>query len=203
MQRLSGQEVILGYSGGPDALALLCKMRSCGAYVVPVYIDYRKTAGGKTSKDLRAARISLAILHSELLEVRAPLGDRPKSERNRHFLDVLSTIAKEKGTHFVALGTLRDEGDDDLDPSVLARHCEALETEVITWDMFGTKEKAEEFSGMTEEARRALFKTTSCQMWWNLECGNCHSCIARHNSFLKAFGHDPTTYRMNSRVERQ
>lgn len=199
-----GGPVILGYSGGPDAAALAYRLQSKGTEVIPVYIDYRKTAGGKSAKDQRHARESAKILGLQEPLVVSKLLDRPKSRRNRFFVEVLSGIAGRHREAFVALGTLREKGDEDLDPNILDRVAIFSRTRIVTWDTFGVSRKFEQFRGMimNEVARRAMFATTSCQMWWKIECGNCYSCIARHEAFMQAFGHDKTQYRKGSTVGR-
>jgi len=211
---LIGNKVVLGYSGGPDAAALAYKLKRLGAEIIPVYINYRKVSGGgKTTKDLRAGEHSAQLLKlPNILKVRAPLGTKPKSWRNRFFVSVLASVAREQCAHIVALGTFKKSVNErrmigratynDLDPSVLTSHGHKHGVQVITWDTFGVKEKADEFVEMDISAQRAIFKTTSCQLWWKVECGNCASCVARHEAFLKAFGSDPTSYRPQSKVMR-
>lgn len=209
--KLTGQKVILGYSGGPDAAALSYRLKCLRAEVVPIYINYRKVSrGGKTAKDIRAATTSAKTLGiSDPIEIRAPLGSKPKSHRNRFFIKVLAEFAKTHNANFVALGTLRENANsgtsraniNDLDPKVLSCHAHKHNIEVITWDYFDISEKSEEFKEVGEVSiRLALFQTTSCQMWWRTECGNCHSCISRHKAFIKAFGYDLTSYRPGSKV---
>lgn len=213
-ERLNGQVVVLGYSGGPDATALAHRLRKIGANVLPVYINYRKVcAGGKTGKDLEAARASATMLDMmHPLEVRAPLGKRPKSNRNRFFVSILARIARERGSKLVALGTIKDNGDDrglgratrnDLDPLILAQHGARAGVRVITWDTFHVRDKTGEFADIPLTGQRALFVTTSCQLWFRLECGNCTSCRSRHRAFMQAFGFDPTLYRPESRIGRE
>jgi hypothetical protein len=43
-------------------------------------------------------------------------------------------------------------------------------------------------------ALRAMFKTTSCQYWGKVDCGQCHSCIKRHAAFIAVIGYDYTEY---------
>ncbi len=196
---ISGRFVVLGFSGGPDALALAHRLQLCGAEVMPVYISYRKTGGGKTKKDLRAARSSAAALKFPApLVIWEPLGMRAKSERNRFFIPLLALIARSRGARTVAIGTIQEAGNADLDPAILSACGAEHGVDVLTWDSFWIREKSEEFPGMVG-MQCALSLTTSCQLWWNVECGNCHSCLARHTAFLKAFGRDPTIYRMGSR----
>lgn len=208
---LKGRKVYLGFSGGPDATALAAKLQNQGATVVPVYVDYRASAGGKTSKDLRFARQSAQILGlSEPAVVRAPLGERPKSERNRFFIEVLTGAAQEGGGKLVALGTMLatyeaggdwdEESNRDLDPKILGAHAAKVGVKVITWDSFGVTTKAGEFAGLKPKQRKAVAATTSCQMWWHVECGNCGSCKERRAAFLAAFGKDETNYRPNSKA---
>lgn len=214
LKNLAGQRVVVGFSGGPDAAAIAFRLRQAGAIVLPVYINYRKTAGGKTSKDLRAAYTSAELLGIQKpKEVRVPLGNRPKSHRNRFFVKALAAIARDNNSDAVALGTIKKAACErnvlgratfnDLDPEVLARHGNKHGVRVITWDSFGVSNKADEFKNVDEQTREAIFQTTSCQMWWRLECGNCGSCVARHHAFMDAFAQDPTPYRPNSRVGRE
>lgn len=205
---LAGDKVVIGYSGGPDAAALAHFLKCMGADIVPVYINYRKVSGGgKIVKDLRAVYASAELL--DLLrpvEIRMPLGIRPKNRRNRFFVEVLARIAKRRGAKYVALGTIKavvigERGyTNDLDPAKLYAHGKKRGVEVITWDTLGAHEKADEFYIFGEEKRKALFATTSCQLWWHVECGNCESCINRHLAFMKAFGYDPTVYHVNSKI---
>lgn len=212
---LANQKVVLGFSGGPDAAALACKLKNLGAYVIPVYINYRKVSGGgKTAKDLRSAiKAARSLGIPDPLQIRRPLGKRPKNQRNRFFVKVLASLAKQHDARVVAIGTIRrDNGDErnrlgraitnDLSPEVLRRHGRVVGVTVVTWDSFNVRNKADEFIGMDPETRDALFQTTSCQMWWRLECGNCHSCVSRHAAFVEAFGFDLTSYRPRSRVMR-
>ena len=201
--------VVLGFSGGPDAAALAHKLVSADIQVIPVYVDYRASQGGKTSKDIAAAKRICPLLNlPEPLIVRAPLGDEPKGRRNRHFLGVLADIAHREHFNTIALGTMRVNGErnvdrmtrNDLDPAVLGRRAEREGVSLVTWDSFGVREKSREFDGVTPRARLALFESTSCQLWFRLECGNCHSCIARHEAFMDAFGADWTAYRPQSRI---
>ena len=209
---LVGSKIVLGFSGGPDAAALAYRLKCRGADVIPIYINYRKmSGGGKTAKDLRAVGIVAKLLGLPVpTEIRVPLGNRPKSHRNRFFVKVLASIAKKQGGSIVALGTIKEVVDkdesvsratiNDLDPKLLSRHGNGYGVQVITWDTLGVHNKADEFREVGAEARSALFQTTSCQMWWRLECGNCHSCVSRHTAFMQAFGCDPTLYRQGSRV---
>jgi len=200
--KFQGQKVLVGYSGGPDAAALAYMLAKRGAIVVPVYVHYRERSGGKTTKDLRAARASarsLGIADPDI--VRSPLRG-PKSERNAHLVRVLAQHARANGSTTMALGTIKTDDDPDLDPKNLSREARAFGVGVVTWDYFGIRDKASEFKGITPEHRNFLFETTSCQMWWHVECGNCYSCIARHDAFLKAFGFDPTRYRTGSKLEK-
>lgn len=202
--------VVVGFSGGPDAAALAYRLRQTGAKVIPVYVNYRKTLGGKSAKDIYAARVVAALLDiPRPIEVRAPLGSRPKNQRNRFFVKVLARIAKEHCADAIALGTIKNDGGreelgramrNDLDPAILAKHGSRVGVRVITWDAFGVITKADEFAEMSDVARNVMSHTTSCQMWWKLECGNCGSCARRHQAFLAAFGEDPTRYRPNSRI---
>jgi 7-cyano-7-deazaguanine synthase in queuosine biosynthesis len=209
---LAGKKVAVGFSGGPDAAALAYRLRSLGAEVLPVYVDYRKTSGGKTAKDLRAARECAKLLGiMNPIELRAPLGHLPKSRRNRFFVKVFASFITCRGGDMVALGTMKHVSGErldratanDLDPEYLSRQGSSHGVRVLTWDTFGVQEKAAEFAGINEVGKRALFATTSCQLWWRVECGNCSSCRARHAAFLKVFGCDPTRYRKNSRVMRE
>ena len=211
---IAGQKVALGFSGGPDAAALAYRLKHLGAEVVPVYVNYRQVPrGGKTAKDLRSAipcAQSLGI--PTPLELRVPLGQRPKSQRNRFFVKVLASVAQKEGGHIVALGTVKKDAStneplgratiNDLNPDILSRYGEKHSVQVLSWESCGVREKAEEFAGISPEAREFLFQTTSCQMWWRLECGNCHSCKERHAAFLHAFGFDRTLYRPNSKITR-
>jgi 7-cyano-7-deazaguanine synthase len=45
-----------------------------------------------------------------------------------------------------------------------------------------------------EEVRDLLFRTWSCYKNEKLHCGQCESCINRHNAFMKALGFDKTKY---------
>lgn len=205
--------VVVGFSGGPDAAALAYRLRQTGAEVIPVYVNYRKTLGGKSARDMYAVRVVAALLDiPRPIEVRAPLGARPKGQRNRFFVEVLAKIAKKHDADAIALGTIKNDGGreelgramrNDLDPVVLTKHSNRVGVRVITWDTFGVITKADEFAGMSDCARNAILHTTSCQMWWKLECGNCGSCARRHQAFLSAFGEDPTRYRPNSRIGRE
>lgn len=197
------QTVVLGFSGGPDAAALAYKLQRLGAKIIPVYINYRKySGGGKTGKDLQAAKRSIDLLClNELLQVRYPLGNRLKSMRNRFFIEVLSGIAKNYKTKHIALGTLQEAGEDDLNPTVLKSYSRKYGVDITTWDSFGVIEKCDEFLEINNP--QFLFETTSCQMWWKKECGNCYSCLSRHTAFIKVFKHDPTAYRLGSKVTTQ
>lgn len=209
---LIDDKVILGFSGGPDATALAYQLKRSGACVIPVYINYRKVSGGgKTAKDLHSAYASAKLLNIPVpIEYRAPLGARPKSQRNRFFVEVLASLVGKYCAKYVALGTIRTTVNmhkdswrartNDLNPEILYNHSKKYEVEIITWDSFGARKKADEFIAFNEETRKALFVTTSCQMWFHTECGNCASCISRHSAFMEAFGCDPTNYRPNSKV---
>jgi 7-cyano-7-deazaguanine synthase in queuosine biosynthesis len=212
---LTGKKVVLGFSGGPDAAALAYHLKRLGANVVPVYINYRAmSGGGKTAKDLRSTDPVAELLEIPVpMRIRAPLGNLPKSHRNRFFVKVLASIAKEQNENIVALGTIMEAPStnesierasiSDLDPKILARQGNKYGVQVLTWDDFGVSRKMDEFAGLDIKARCALFQTTSCQMWWRPECGDCHSCRARHNAFLGAFGYDPTPYRQNSKIGKE
>ena len=212
---LTGKKVVLGFSGGLDAVALAYHLKRLGANVVPVYINYRKmSGGGKTAKDLRLVDPVAELLEIPVpLRIRAPLGNLSKSHRNRFFVKILASLAKEQNGNIVALGTIMENPHlnepaeratiNDLDPAVLTRHGNKYDVKVFTWDDFDISRKTDEFSGLDVKAQRAIFQTTSCQMWWRSECGNCHSCISRHNAFLGAFGYDPTPYRPDSRIARK
>jgi len=192
--------IVLGFSGGPDAAALAHHLKIVGCNVVPVYVDYRLIRNScKTVKDLRHAHFAAHSLGlRELTVVRESLGDIPKSQRNQHLIRVLASVAREHNSHTVALGTLSKGGDEDLDPKILSKVGMCNGVQVVTWDTFNVRTKAEEFMHIGPKARRAIFATTSCQIWWKTECGKCKSCKARHEAFMTAFGHDPTEYNPNS-----
>ncbi len=211
--RLDDMSIAVAYSGGPDACALAARLQALGAEVIPVYLVYRNR-GGKTSKDLRGAINSAKLLGltTELLDnplERAITGD-DKSRRNYLILETFARAPIAKQIDAIGLGTYQEtseasglwteESNQDLEPRLLMSALKGTSLRLITWDSFGVKRKADEFVGLSNAARQALFATTSCQMWWKVECGNCYSCLERHEAFLSAFGQDPTVYRPNSTV---
>lgn len=207
-ESLEGSSIALAYSGGPDATALAARLKDLGAHVTPVYVAYRNF-GGKTAKDLRAAKRSAKRLGLSTELIDGPLIKRitaeEKSRRNRIILEVISAAFADGKAGSIALGTYQDtfdasgqwtaDSNDDIDPAVLAPVIAPRGHKLVTWDSFGVSCKADEFRNLSEQAREALFATVSCQMWWKIECGNCYSCIERHDAFMAAFGRDPTRYR--------
>jgi hypothetical protein len=172
-----------------------------------VYVSYRANEGGKTQKDLRAVRRVAELMRlPEPIVVRSPLGRRPKSWRNRHIIDALGAEAFARGQPYVALGTYRPPRSqltrlsratrNDLNPALLKRYGRRQwHVSVITLDDFGVRDKWVAFRDISGDAdRKALFATTSCQLWFKKECGRCYSCRARHEAFTAVFGHDPTVY---------
>lgn len=211
---LTGRNIVLGFSGGPDAAALAYRLQAIeNANIIPVYISYRQqSVGGKTGKDLRSATpLAKDLGLQDLIVIRAPLGTKPKSHRNRFFIKVLASVAKTYNTDIIALGTMRELPNsqprgssqatiNDLNPDILSNHGNRHGVRVLTWDSLGINNKADEFRGIDPVIRNAFFKSTSCQMWWKFECGNCYSCVARHEAFMDAFGCDQTLYRAGSKA---
>lgn len=215
-RQLPGVTVAVAYSGGPDATALAARLLQIQAAVVPVYVAYRGSGGGKTSKDIAAAIASAKMLRLPLEHIQSPLvasikGD-DKSSRNRLMLEAMAERfagtdigALGLGTYLAvheASGLWTEESNADLDPAVLVRSSGKKGHDLITWDSFGVKCKEDEFRAMPPHARKALYRTTSCQLWFKVECGNCYSCVERHDAFMKAFRRDPTVYRPNTRITR-
>jgi 7-cyano-7-deazaguanine synthase in queuosine biosynthesis len=211
----AGNRIAVAYSGGPDATALAARLQAEGAHVTPVYVSYRGGTGGKTAKDLKAAKRSAQILGLPTAWIDSPLVKRiesdAKSMRNRIILAEISRAFGDKiqavgiGTFqeiFAASGQWTEESNDDINPDILAKALKAGGHKLVTWDTFGVHSKADQFRDLSAQAQDALFATTSCQMWWKVECGNCYSCLERHAAFVAAFGKDPTKYRSNSRVGR-
>ena len=209
-----GMRVAVAYSGGPDATALAARLMADGADVTPVYVRYR-SPGGKTSKDLRFAKRSARILGLSTEWIDTPLVKRidreSKSMRNRIMLAEISRVCGANidavgiGTFqetFSASGQWTDDSNDDINPKILAKALNGTH-ELVTWDTYGVHCKADEFRNLSKRAQKALFATTSCQLWWKIECGNCYSCIERHEAFVSAFGKDPTNFRPNSKVGRK
>jgi len=206
-----GIRIAVAYSGGPDATALAARLLSEGAHVTPVYIAYRGP-GGKTAKDLRFAKHSAQLLGLSTEWIDKPLVHRisgdEKSARNRIILGAISRAFADKidavaiGTYqetFTACGQWTKDSNDDLDPAFLAAAV-VPGHQLVSWDSFGVRCKTDEFRNLPAPAQAALFATTSCQMWWRVECGNCYSCLERHEAFVAAFGKDPTNYRAKSKV---
>ncbi len=208
--------VALAYSGGPDAAALAAKLKDMGANVLPVYVSYRAGRGGKTAKDLQAARRSAELLGLPITLIDNPLVRRITSElkptRNRLILQAISeTLGAD--AQAVGLGTFQEsfeadgqwtaESNEDLDPAVLAAVVSKNGHKLITWDSFGKTSKADTLGCLPADSRAGIFATISCQMWWRVECGNCYSCRERHAAFLSAFNCDPTLYKPNSTVGKE
>lgn len=195
--RLRGMNVLSAYSGGLDSAALAYRLKGQGANVIPYYIDYRTIRhSGKTVTDIACAKESAKLLGlPEPIYVRAFLSKHLRDMRNRHFIRVLTREAPKHRARVIALGTWHEEADDDLDPAVLKKDGVLYDMQVITWDDFGVKEKADEIIGIPLQDRAFLTETTSCQRPTKLDCGGCYACKLRHRAFLKAFGYDPTEYR--------
>lgn len=212
---LHGVTVAVAYSGGPDATALAARLKADGATVLPVYVAYRGP-GGKTAKDLRFAKRSAELLQLPSRWIDEPLVRRidsdSKSQRNRIIVAAISMALGQQvqcvgiGTFkqtFEAAGQWTDDSNEDIDPAILSRPLTPQGHRLITWDSYGVSGKAEQFRNLSAQDRAALFATTSCQLWWKVECGNCYSCLERNEAFLAAFGVDPTGYRAKSTVTRR
>ena len=211
--RLVGKKIVVAFSGGPDAAALAARLLKLGASIIPVYLTYRNK-GGKTVKDLKGALDSAKLLGlpTQYLEnpLERPISGDEKSRRNRIILETFAQADFAQKVDAIGLGTFEerfeasglwtDESNEDLAPSCLLPSLSGSGLDLITWDSFGIFDKTSEFKGLPAAVRRALYATTSCQMWWKVECGNCYSCRERHEAFLAAFGEDPTIYRPNSTI---
>jgi argininosuccinate synthase len=69
----TSKDVVVAYSGGPDAAALFLKLREVGCNHIHVYISYRANVGGKTAEDIRYAQQALGITGDTLEILHAPL----------------------------------------------------------------------------------------------------------------------------------
>ena len=80
--------------------------------------------------------------------------------------------------------------DDDINPTKLQ---ESINLKLHTMGMY----KSAILRQLGTKDQRALFNTTSCQMWFKSECGQCYICVERHAAFIVALGYDHTTYNYN------
>lgn len=198
------EPILVAYSGGLDSVALLIKLREEQWDPIPIYFNYRKVQGGKTAIDKRCAVNTLEPLGLILQELRVPLGDRTKHERNRFFIENLAPYALKHDIKTLALGTYKkiselDLPPEDLDPAILKPLAQKYGCELITWDDFDITTKAGEIRAIEHNKNNlaALFASWSSQSFHfsPRQCGRCVSCRERKHALIEVFGKDPTIYK--------
>lgn len=184
-------------SGGFDSVAQALHLHNQGQEVGLLYIKFR-IGGGKQSKEIKHMLQLAENFKFKHYIIKQRIKKEDYDTRDRQLVKLASDVAREHGYDCLALGTsyypnrqqIADIDWADLNPKNLEK---SAGMPVITLQ----KEKNEILKLLTRRQRKYLFNTTSCQLWFNKECGRCYRCAERHAAFLNVLGYDKTVYSHN------
>ena len=191
-------KVVQLMSGGFDSVGQAMLLLNQGHEVQPLYIRFR-LGGGKESKEInRSQECAQKLGLPEPIIIRHRIPSSEYDRRDHTLVELAAGIAREIGYEAVAIATSYYPGTDavanidweDMNPRSLEQRAGM---KVFTLEMH----KGELLHQLEPAQKRILFDTTSCQLWFKLECGRCYRCAERHAAFIVALGYDNTVYNHN------
>lgn len=194
---------IVQLMSGYDSVAMALVLQDEGHAIFPLYVNFRR-GGGKASKEMSSMRKVIGMTHFQPLKVIKHYIPKAKYDtRNRTLCKLAAHYAQDQDISHVAIGSqlfagvalIGDFPRADVDPATL----QASVPEGITV-ITGQMHKSVATYKLCTKDRRILFETTSCQLWYKDECGQCFSCVERHAAFVTVMGYDHTTYLFDPRV---
>ena len=188
-------------SGGFDSVGQALLLQNAGHTIFPLYVRFRR-AGGKQTKELNIVqRISKEQNFKDPVVIDHPIGKEQYDTRNRTLCQIAERHANSINADAIAIGAptghinIGNVPDDDLDIALLEA---SVNIKLFTVGMF----KSTILKELDNAQRRILFQTSSCQLWYKEECGQCYICVERHAAFIVVLGYDHTQYTVDPKVSK-
>ena len=200
-------KVISLCSGGVDSIVLTTALanRPDIEEVIPVYISFRQ-GGGKEAKETEV--MQKLLIHPKIKPFHILRGKQyhiakeDYGNRNVQLLKFGEWCAESLDYTAISLGTCSGYNDyadrdniasNEDDPIYLQSQ---IKPKLFTLDDFNVKSKVDVINLGYDLLGDRLFETTSCQLWYKMDCGSCYSDVERYTAFkLSKYGCDKTIYK--------